>query len=132
MAAVLPVLAAPGGLVTSSHISGNQWDAPYGWAPLQLVAVEGLRAYGFDREADGIALAFLGVVLKEYVEHGAVFEKYDVQRRESDVSAGLHFGYSSNEVGFGWTNGVFLELEAGLAPAQRAAIVKAAEPLRSR
>jgi alpha,alpha-trehalase len=74
-----------------------------------------LRRYGLDTQADEIARAFVGTVLKEFVEHGAVFEKYDVERRESDVSPGLRFGYSSNEIGFGWTNGVFLELEAGLA-----------------
>ena len=119
---LLPLLARPGGLMTSTTVSGKQWDAPYGWAPLQLVAVEGLRRYQLDEDADRIALAFLRTVLKEFVEHGAVFEKYDVERRESDVSAGLRFGYSSNEIGFGWTNAVFLELEAGLPPAQRALI----------
>jgi alpha,alpha-trehalase len=124
----LPLLMRPGGLMTSTRASGQQWDAPFGWAPLQLVAVEGLRRYGMDAEADRIALAFLGTVLKEYVEHGAVFEKYDVERRESDVAAGLRFGYLSNEIGFGWTNGVFLALEAGLAPQRRAEIVRAAAP----
>jgi alpha,alpha-trehalase len=39
-------------------------------------------------------------------------EKYDVRRRESDVEAGIKFGYSANQVGFGWTNGVVLELLA--------------------
>ena len=41
-------------------------------------------------------------------------EKYDVRRRESDVAAGIRFGYSSNEIGFGWTNAAYLELLAGL------------------
>lgn len=129
-ATALPLLLRPGGLMTSTRVSGQQWDAPFGWAPLQLVAVEGLRRYGMNADADRIALAFLGTVLKEFAEHGAVFEKYDVQRRESDVAAGLRFGYLSNEIGFGWTNGVFLALEAGLTPERRAAIVPAAGPSR--
>jgi alpha,alpha-trehalase len=127
-AAALPLLGRPGGLVTSTNRSGNQWDAPFGWAPLQLAAVEGLRRYGMDRQADDVALAFLGTVLKEHIEHGAVFEKYDVERRESDVSAGLRFGYGSNEIGFGWTNGVFLELDAGLTPARRSELLGFAAP----
>jgi alpha,alpha-trehalase len=125
-AAALPLLLRPGGLMTSTNVSGEQWDAPFGWAPLQLVAVEGLRRYGLDADADRIALAFLGTVLGQFVEHGTMFEKYDVERRSSDVARGLRFGYLSNEIGFGWTNGVFLALEAGLGPVRRDAIIRAA------
>ena len=42
---------------------------------------------------------------KEFEEHGTIVEKYDVKRRESDVAADIRFGYSANQVGFGWTNG---------------------------
>jgi alpha,alpha-trehalase len=112
--AALPRFEAPGGLLTSTTVSGNQWDAPFGWAPLQLPAVDGLRRYGFHDDADRIARKFLDLVAKEFEEHGTIVEKYDVQRRESDVSTGIRFGYSSNEVGFGWTNAAFVELLAGL------------------
>jgi alpha,alpha-trehalase len=105
---------APGGLLTSTTVSGSQWDAPFGWAPLQLAAVEGLRLYGYNEDADRLARKFLDLVTKEFEEHGTIVEKYDVQRRESDVSAGIRFGYSSNEIGFGWTNAAFVELLAGL------------------
>src|SRR5215470_4239665 len=37
----------PGGLQTSTSQTGNQWDAPFGWAPLQIIAVKGLRRYGY-------------------------------------------------------------------------------------
>ena len=113
---------APGGVLTSTNASGNQWDAPFGWAPLQMIAVEGLRRYGYADDASRLAGKFLSLVVKEFEEHGTIVEKYDVRRRESDVSADIRFGYSGNQVGFGWTNGVFLELLAGLeapeAPAQ--------------
>ena len=102
------------GLLTSTTRSGSQWDAPYGWAPLQLIATEGLRRYGYRDEAERLAAAFIGLVTKEFEEHGSIFEKYDVERCESDIAAGIRFGYSSNEIGFGWTNGVFLELLSGL------------------
>jgi alpha,alpha-trehalase len=103
---------APGGLLTSTTVSGNQWDAPFGWAPLQLAAVEGLRRYGYNEDADRITRKFLDLVTKEFEEHGTIVEKYDVRRRESDVSAGIRFGYSSNEIGFGWTNAAYVELLA--------------------
>jgi alpha,alpha-trehalase len=118
----LPLLARPGGLLTSTNVSGSQWDAPFAWAPLQLVAVAGLRRYGFDREADRIAIAFLRTVLRAYVQRGAIFEKYDVDPAAGAAPSVPRFGYTTNEIGFGWTNGVFLELEAGLPPDGRAAI----------
>jgi len=112
----LPRFEAPGGLLTSTTRSGNQWDAPFGWAPLQLLAVDGLRRYGYEQDADRLARKFVSLVAKEFAEHGTIVEKYDVERRESDVEAGIRFGYSGNQVGFGWTNAAVLELLAGLDP----------------
>jgi alpha,alpha-trehalase len=74
----------------------------------------GLRRAGFKEDADRISKKFLSLVAKQFGEHGTIVEKYDVVRRESDVEAGIRFGYSGNQVGFGWTNGAFLELLAGL------------------
>ncbi len=105
---------APGGLLTSTEVTGNQWDAPFGWAPLQMIAVGGLRRYGFHDDANRIAAKFVSLVAKEFDEHGTIVEKYDVRRRESDVAADIKFGYSANQVGFGWTNGVVLDLLAGM------------------
>ena len=103
-----------GGVVTSTTVTGAQWDAPFGWAPLQLFAVDGLRRYGFRDDADRIARAFVSMLVEDFERRGTLVEKYDVERRTSDVAGRLAFGYTSNEVGFGWTNGVALELLAGL------------------
>jgi alpha,alpha-trehalase len=108
----LPLFERPGGLLTSSHVSGSQWDAPFGWAPTEMIAIEGLRRYGYNREADRITVNFLSLILKEFIQHNTIVEKYDVAKRESEVSAGLKFGYKSNEIGFGWTNAAFLQLYA--------------------
>jgi alpha,alpha-trehalase len=107
-------LEAPGGLLTSTRRTGNQWDAPFGWAPLQMMAVEGLRRYGYDAAADRLSAKFVGLVSKEFQEHGVILEKYDLVQRESDVSAGITYGYSENVVGFGWTNAVVLRLLDGM------------------
>ena len=103
-------MSTPGGLQTSIVASGNQWDAPFGWAPLHLIAVQGLRRYGFSEAADRIAMKFLLLVRDEYLKSGTIVEKYDVVRRNAEVSGRIRFGYRSNEAGFGWTNGVFAAL----------------------
>ena len=99
-----------GGIVTSTHISGNQWDAPFGWAPLNLIAVKGLLRYGYVEDAKRIAGKFLTMAVKEFEKSGTLVEKYDVCACSANVSDEIFFGYSSNEIGFGWTNGVILEL----------------------
>jgi len=115
----LPLFEKAGGVQTSTNVSGNQWDAPFAWAPLQMIAVEGLRRYGYTAEADRITKEFLSMVLNEYERRGIIVEKYDAVRRSIDVSAGIQFGYTSNEVGFGWTNGVFTELYDELPTARQ-------------
>jgi alpha,alpha-trehalase len=114
----LPRFERPGGLRTSDRETGNQWDAPFGWAPLQLFATLGLKRYGYDADAQRVASAFLSMILDDFERRETIVEKYDVERRSSDVEGRIHFGYADNQVGFGWTNGVFLELLARFFPAQ--------------
>lgn len=104
------LLLRPGGLLTSTQVSGSQWDAPFGWAPLQHFAVAGFRAYGEHDAARKIARAFGSLVIEDFLRTGVIVEKYDVLRRRSDVERGIRFGYAENQVGFGWTNGVLLLL----------------------
>ena len=113
-AGMLWKLEVPGGILTSTHRTGNQWDAPFGWAPLQMIAVERLRHYGYTQAADRLSAKFVSLVSKEFQEHGIILEKYDLVQRESDVSAGIQYGYSENIIGFGWTNAVVLRLLDGM------------------
>jgi alpha,alpha-trehalase len=108
MARNLKIFERPGGLATSSKETGMQWDYPYGWAPLQSLAVEGLRRYGYTADADRISYEFLSTVAENFRREGTIREKYDVVTRSSE--AHVSAGYQANVVGFGWTNGVFLEL----------------------
>lgn len=104
----LPLFEHAGGLAMSTRETGVQWDYPFGWAPMQLLAVEGLRRYGYKAEADRISYKFLSMVLINFVRDGNIREKYDVVSDSSNFK--LAEGYRDNIVGFGWTNGVFLEL----------------------
>ncbi len=121
----LHLFEEPGGLQTSSKQTGDQWDAPFGWAPLQWIAVQGLRRYGYRGDADRISMKFLSMVHQEYLKTGNIEEKYDVVRRQADVSRSLRFGYRTNEAGFGWTNAVFTALFDELPPEEREGLAAA-------
>ena len=104
----LQIFEQPGGLDMSPTESGGQWDHPYGWAPMQLVGIEGLRRYGFNEDANRVAYKFLSTVAENFRRDGTIREKYNVVTRSSETT--VTAGYHMNIVGFGWTNGVFLEL----------------------
>ena len=110
----LALFEQPGGLTMSRVESQAQWDYPYGWAPIQLLAVDGMRRYGFNAEADRVAYNFLSMVIEDFVTDKYIREKYNVVKRTSITR--IVKGYSQNVIGFGWTNGVFLELLHELPP----------------
>jgi alpha,alpha-trehalase len=111
----LSIFEQPGGLAMSRVESQAQWDYPYGWAPVQLLAVEGMRRYGFAADADRVTYNFLSMVLEDFATDRYIREKYNVVKRTSATR--IVRGYSENVIGFGWTNGVFLELLNQLSPA---------------
>jgi alpha,alpha-trehalase len=104
----LNLFEQPGGLAMSRTESQAQWDFPYGWAPIQFLAAEGLRRYGYGREADRISEKFLSMVLENFRRDHTIREKYNVVTRSSETR--VVEGYAQNVTGFGWTNAVFLEL----------------------
>ena len=93
-----------GGLLTTLEHSGQQWDAPNGWAPLQWIAVKGLLNYGYDKEAREIMERWLTLNEKVYANTGKMMEKYNVE----DVTLLSGGGEYDLQDGFGWTNGVAL------------------------
>ena len=104
----LNLFERPGGIAMSDHVSGMQWDLPYGWAPLQLIPVEGLRRYGFNDDADRISQEFVSDVYDNFKRDQTIREKYNVVTRSTQAQVAA--GYKTNVVGFGWTNGVTLVL----------------------
>lgn len=101
-------LLAPGGLVTTDVASGQQWDAPNVWAPLQWIAVDGLRRLDQGALARAIAANFLGNVQAVFARDRRLVEKYDAD----GALAGGGGGEYALQDGFGWTNAVVLELFA--------------------
>jgi alpha,alpha-trehalase len=95
-------LLEPGGVVTTPLATGQQWDSPNGWAPLQWIAVSGLRDYGQAALARIIACRWLSNVSDVYEHTGKLVEKYDVV----DLGRSGGGGEYPTQDGFGWTNGV--------------------------
>lgn len=108
---IYPKLITPNGLMTSNRETGSQWDAPFAWAPLQVLAVRGLIRYGYTQEALAIAKGFLNTVNRGFLATGKIFEKYDMSDGSHNTSAKIDKGYSVNVEGFGWTNAAVLELQ---------------------
>ncbi|HEX7011803.1 MAG TPA: alpha,alpha-trehalase TreF [Steroidobacteraceae bacterium] len=112
--AVRAKLLRPHGLSTSTVNTGEQWDEPNGWAPLQWIAIGGLRHYGQESLAGVIAQRWVAKNLEVFHATGKLVEKYDV----TGAAEGGGGEYPLQD-GFGWTNGVLrrlLALYPNLAP----------------
>ncbi|SIT37355.1 periplasmic trehalase [Paraburkholderia piptadeniae] len=124
-ATVRAQLLRPGGLATTTVRTGQQWDEPNGWAPLQYLAVTGLRRYGHGDLAQQIATRWIRTNVAYYQHTGKLVEKYDVDANAGTTSAGG--GEYPLQDGFGWTNGVLRTLMAmypnAVGPATRPADV---------
>ncbi len=104
----LALLDKPGGLATSTYASGLQWDLPFGWAPLNWFAADGLMKYGYVDDARRVATEFTHTIRVSFEKEGTIHEKYNVETGSSNVE--LIAGYQ-NVIGFGWTNAVYVEME---------------------
>jgi alpha,alpha-trehalase len=96
----------PGGFVTTNFNSGQQWDGPNGWPPLEWLTIEGVRRYRRDDLADKAATRWLMLIQKTYRATGRMMEKYDVVNTNRRAGGGEY----PTQDGFGWTNGVVLAL----------------------
>jgi alpha,alpha-trehalase len=111
-------LLRAGGVVTTPLQTGEQWDAPNGWAPLQWIAVDGLRRYHHESLAEMIACRWMSGVNEVYRADGKLVEKYDVETPGRSGGGGEY----PLQDGFGWTNGVMRKFIA-LYPADAAMLV---------
>ncbi|HDT1117962.1 TPA: alpha,alpha-trehalase [Enterobacter roggenkampii] len=108
-------LLKPGGIATTTVNSGQQWDAPNGWAPLQWVAAEGLQNYGQEKVSKDVTWRFLKNVQHTYDREKKLVEKYDV----STTGTGGGGGEYPLQDGFGWSNGVTLKMLDRVCPKEK-------------
>lgn len=103
------MLDYPGGIPTSLNQSGEQWDYPNAWPPLQALVIQGLERSGLEegrQEAEKLAKKWLKANMRGFIETEKMFEKYDAERSGSYGGGGEYTVQS----GFGWTNGYALEV----------------------
>ncbi|KAA8482661.1 alpha,alpha-trehalase TreF [Arcticibacter tournemirensis] len=96
----------PGGLVTTLVNTGQQWDSPNGWAPLQWMAIAGLKNYNKNDLSSEIADRWSRQNIRVFNKTGKLLEKYNV----TDTTLIAGGGEYPNQDGFGWTNGVLLKI----------------------
>jgi alpha,alpha-trehalase len=115
-------LLEEGGLAATDTVTGQQWDAPNGWAPLEWIAIDGLNRYGHSALARRIAERWIAENLEVFEATGKLVEKYDVSG-----DGGASGGEYPLQDGFGWTNGVLRRLLALYPESRRKAAKPAAE-----
>jgi len=103
-------LLQAGGIATTEVRSGQQWDRPNGWAPLQWLAIRGLAHYGFTELSHDITDRWLRVVARLYQRDSKLVEKYVLRLAQDGGAVGGHGGEYPLQDGFGWTNGVTRKL----------------------
>ena len=100
------ILLKPGGILCTPINSGQQWDAPNGWAPLQYISVIGLMNYNLTDLALDIAKKWTALNVSVFKSTGKMLEKYNVENLDLKAGGGEY----PVQDGFGWTNGVYLAL----------------------
>lgn len=98
-----------GGVITTLNKTGQQWDSPNGWAPLQYMTYKGLMNYGFIDLANEVKNRWMKTNEKVYQQTGKMTEKYNVKTPDTLAGGGEY----PNQDGFGWTNGVYLKFLRG-------------------
>jgi alpha,alpha-trehalase len=109
----IPKFLQEGGLTATAHSDEikdsdipMQWSYPNGWAPLHWICSEGLTKYGRQDFAEDISRRWIKTNMDYFEEFGVFREAYDVVNGIDTPHAGVY----PPQVGFGWTNGVFLDL----------------------
>ncbi|CEG42019.1 hypothetical protein L915_20643 [Plasmopara halstedii] len=100
-------LLQEGGAGTTKFVTGQQWDAPIAWAPLQDIVIEGLQAADTAKScalAKRLAQSWVEAGFVAWLKTGLMFEKYNAERYGGPGEGGEY----TPQFGFGWSNGVIL------------------------
>jgi alpha,alpha-trehalase len=100
-------LLKPGGVVSTTNDTGQQWDAPNGWAPLEWITYKGLTNYHFDQLAHTMRRRWMQLNQKVFHHTEKMMEKYNIENLSKKAGGGEY----KTQDGFGWTNGVYLQLK---------------------
>jgi alpha,alpha-trehalase len=107
---VIEKFLQPGGLTTTDIDSGQQWDAPNGWAPLHWIAYKGFMNYKLKDAAKLVKERWMATNERVYANTGKMTEKYNVVDESLEAGGGEY----PLQDGFGWSNGVYMAMKADL------------------
>ncbi|KAL3666206.1 hypothetical protein V7S43_008995 [Phytophthora oleae] len=100
-------LVQEGGVQTTTSVTGQQWDAPNAWPPLQDLLIEGLQEAGTVKAralAKRLVQTWVKAGFVAWQKTGLMFEKYNAQQLGGVGDGGEY----TPQFGFGWSNGVIL------------------------
>ena len=83
-----------------------QWGYPNGWAPLHLIAAEGLLKYGYKDKALEIAQKYTALVEHNFEETENLWEKYNVV--DGSINVAQENDHKKMPAMLGWSAGVYL------------------------
>ncbi|KAL4103583.1 hypothetical protein QTP88_018944 [Uroleucon formosanum] len=104
------ILKTNGSIPTTMRVSKEQWDYPNAWPPLQYIIIKALENTGYEeakRLASEIAYKWICTNYVAYKNYSVMYEKYRV---DANGEPGLSTGEYPIQTGFGWSNGIILEL----------------------
>ena len=88
-------------LFTDSH---HQWDGDNGWAPLHFFIIQGLKNYGYHKDAQRIAVTIANTYSEVFNKEGVFLERVDVAKQARPVEDGQKYPVQE---GFLWTNSIY-------------------------
>jgi len=104
----LGILNYPGGVPTSIILSNQQWDFPNAWPPLQWFLVKSLENLGVEDQATFLVEQWVESNYAGFIKNNTkeMYEKYNATVIGETGTGGEY----EAQVGFGWTNGVILDM----------------------
>ncbi len=85
-------LLKDGGFASSVYNTGEQWDAPNGWAPLEWMMIWGLDRCGQKNLAAEAAKRWVRLNIRVYKQTGKLMEKYNVTDLNKEAGGGEYGG----------------------------------------
>lgn len=101
-------LIQTGGILTTTRETGQQWDKPNAWPPLQDILIDGLLTTESEEAktlAKSLIVDWVDTNLAAWQSTGHMFEKYHAGVNGKAGGGGEY----TIQLGFGWTNGVILK-----------------------
>lgn len=105
MLKTLERLEKEGGVMSSDQLdSHHQWDGLNGWAPLHFFVIKGFSDYGYEEDAQRVAVKIANSYANIFEKEGVFLERIDVLKGTRPEEDGKKYPVQE---GFLWTNSLY-------------------------